>query len=59
MRVALLLDPSAQAAARTPPRGSSRPAAERLAELRGPSVSRSSFLEAEYQAARTRILQGL
>ena len=53
-----LLDPSAQAAARTPPRGSSRPAAERVAELEA-LPQQKLISEAEYQAARTRILQGL
>jgi hypothetical protein len=53
-----LLDPSAQAAARTPPRGSSRPAAERLKEV--DALRQQKLIsEAEYQAARTRILQGL
>ena len=53
-----LLDPNAQAAARTPSRGSSRPAAERLKELEA-LRQQKLISEAEYQAARTRILQGL
>jgi hypothetical protein len=53
-----LVDPSAQAAGRTPPRGPSRPAAERLKEL--DTLRQQKLIsEAEYQAARTRILQGL
>jgi hypothetical protein len=53
-----LMDPSAQAVAWTPPRGSSRPAAERLKEL--DALRQQKLIsEAEYRAARTRILQGL
>ncbi len=55
---ARLLDQSASAAARTAPRGSSRPAAERLKEL--DALRQQKLIsEEEYQAARTRILQGL
>ena len=53
-----LVDSSAQAAARNPPRGSSRPAAERLKELDALHQQKLNS-KAEYQAARTRILQGL
>jgi hypothetical protein len=53
-----LLDLSAPSASRTVPRGSSRPAAERL---KGVDALRQQKLisEEEYQAARIRILQGL
>jgi hypothetical protein len=55
---AQLLDPSAAAVPRTAPRGSSRPAAERLKEL--DALRQQKLIsEEEYQAARTRILQGL
>ena len=55
---AQLQDPSAAAAPRTAPRGSSRPTAERLKEL--DALRQQKLIsEEEYQAARTRILQGL
>jgi hypothetical protein len=55
---AQLLDPGAHAAARITPRGSSRPAAERLKELE--TLRQHKLIsEEEYQATRTRILQGL
>jgi hypothetical protein len=53
-----LLDPSAPAAARAAPRGSARPPAEQLKEL--DALRQQNLIsEEEYQAGRTRILEGL